>query len=132
MPAFFIVSGYFCLLTIKRYGPQKFFNVRIKRIVIPLVTTAITLNTIQILILNYTGWKNIDFETYVLTGGWISHLWFLVNLIVYFSIAFLCAKYFSQQFSKINKLITRIFQKTPFYLIIFGLPLIWLAIKTIR
>ena len=35
MPAFFVVSGYFCFLTLKKYQVRKFLNVRLKRLVIP-------------------------------------------------------------------------------------------------
>jgi len=129
MPAFFIVSGYFCLLTIKRYGPTKFFKVRIKRIAIPLVVTAITLNSLQIFILNYTNWKSITISEYLLTGGWISHLWFLVNLLVYFTIAFLCSLFFSKFFRKVNDLINKLSKPISFIIILLTLPFIWLSIK---
>lgn len=129
MPAFFIVSGYFCLLTIKRYGPYRFINIRLTRILIPFIVTALTLNTLQILILTSTGWKQFDLNNYLLTGEWVSHLWFLINLIVYFSLIFIFTliseKIPSFTYTKANHLLN----KTPVFLTLMTLPLVWLTIK---
>lgn len=35
MPAFFVVSGYFCFLTLKKYKARKFLALRLKRLCIP-------------------------------------------------------------------------------------------------
>ncbi|MFK5949582.1 MAG: acyltransferase family protein [Methylococcales bacterium] len=129
MPAFFIVSGYFCLLTIKRYGPDNFLNIRIKRIVIPLIITALTLNSIQTYILTKYGWISFNLETYLTEGEWVSHLWFLNNLIIYFLFAYFFARFFSKSISSLNSLIERPVRKIPFISIIFILPLIWISIK---
>lgn len=129
MPAFFIVSGYFCLLTIKRYGPKKFYNIRIKRILIPLLFTALTLNTVQIIVLTKTGWNNLEIVDYLVTGGWVSHLWFLINLVVYFTIAFISALLFSNIINKLNLQINKVTRNLPFPIILLILPISLLAIK---
>lgn len=129
MPAFFIVSGYFCLLTIKRYGPNKFFKVRIKRIIIPLVITGLTLNTLQAIILSNSGWRDFSLVQQFLEGGWVSHLWFLINLVIYFSVAFLCALTISKQINWLNTIFTRLASKIPFFVLLIILPLSWIMIK---
>lgn len=93
MPAFFIVSGFFCHMTLTRYGSKVFLKKRLQRIVVPLVTCGLTLNSIQALLLHqYAESKRAQFYdistiSYWLEGHWVSHLWFLNCLIVYFLIA---------------------------------------------
>lgn len=129
MPAFFIVSGYFCVLSIKKYQPKKFIKFRILRIVIPLIFTAITLNSLQVIILTYTGWHQFDLGKYLLEGGWVSHLWFLNNLILYFGIAVVLASYCKQPIQIIGKHINNLFLSVPLMAIIFTAPLMPIIIK---
>ena len=89
MPAFFALSGLFCLLTVQRSSPRILVTTRFKRILIPLVTTALTVNTAQALILKGTGWKDYTLVTYISNGEWVMHLWFLINLLVYFAVTYL-------------------------------------------
>ncbi len=129
MPAFFIVSGYFCLLTIKRYGGHKFLHVRIQRIIVPLIITAITLNTLQTIILASTDWKNFYLPQYIIEGEWVSHLWFLVNLVIYFLTAFICALFFKRQISWLNSVANMLVSRIPFFVLLLILPLSWILIK---
>lgn len=92
MPAFFIISGFFCMMTLGKYTADQFLRTRLKRILIPLVSTAITINTLQAIILTRSGWYQFDLGNYLGTGEWVSHLWFLNNLIVYFSLMFFLFK----------------------------------------
>ncbi len=84
MPAFFVISGFFCLLTLRKYQPKHFLSVRLKRIIIPVISTALTLNVLQAVILDHYGWQPFKLNAYFLQAGWVSHLWFLNNLIIYF------------------------------------------------
>ena len=127
MPAFFIISGYFCLLTISRYGPEKFLNIRLKRILIPLITTAVIINSIQALILNTSGWNSFNLYEYLRDGLWVSHLWFLNNLVVYFIAAYFVAIYLRKPLKSANQLSTKI----PFAIIMALLPLPWILIKIV-
>jgi len=104
MPAFFVVAGFFCVFTLQKYKPKKFLAVRMKRIIIPLVVTALTLNSLQAIILVLTGFREIDIGEYLLDGGWVSHLWFLNNLIIYFLVAAVLATLFSKYHGVIGKL----------------------------
>lgn len=92
MPAFFIVSGFFCHMTLNRYGSRLFLKVRMPRIFIPLAVTALTLNSIQSWVLS--DYRQLSMELYSLDywlqGIWVSHLWFLVSLLYYFALFAVC------------------------------------------
>ncbi|MBU2707635.1 acyltransferase family protein [Zooshikella marina] len=79
MPAFFIVSGFFCLMTVVKYGEPVFIKLRSKRIIIPLVSTVLLINSVQEYLLG-----NFTLQRFFLGSGWVSHLWFLINLCWYF------------------------------------------------
>ncbi|WP_416398283.1 acyltransferase family protein [Allohahella sp. A8] len=101
MPAFFVVSGFFCMLTMGRYGITGFLKLRIQRILVPLIATGLTFNVFQTVILNRTGWANINFEEFLLEGAWVSHLWFLNYLLIYFLLA--CGLQWVLQKSKMSR-----------------------------
>ncbi len=128
MPAFFVVSGFFCVLTIRRYRPQEFLQLRFKRIVVPLVVTALTLNTIQTVATTYAGFGSFDWKDYVLHGGWVFHLWFLNILIVYFALATALAAFAGRFTEYAGKQVERLFLSVPVLAVILMLPLSTLAI----
>lgn len=130
MPAFFIVSGFFCHLTLKKYGAEKFTRLRLQRILIPTLTVAITFNSIQYFLLkDYHQVEYSYFElftlNYWLAGNWIGHLWFLINLLVYFGIAtcFYVLLRHETIASFADKMVEKI-SNVSFYLIFLLLPLI--------
>jgi glucan biosynthesis protein C len=84
MPAFFVISGFFCALTLRKYKAFLFLKLRLKRIIVPVFFTAITLNLLQALILEHFGWRQFNAASFISNGGWVSHLWFLINLVIYF------------------------------------------------
>lgn len=114
MPAFFIVSGFFCHMTISRYGSKLFLKVRTPRIFIPLLAAAISLNSIQYLYL--VDYKQIDTEffslEYLIDGLWLSHLWFLVSLLYYFSVAAICYHLLKKQFIILSDFFSWIYLKS--------------------
>ncbi len=126
MPAFFIISGYFALFTIRKYGPDLFMKVRLKRILVPLFSTALTLNIAQAILL-----KGSDWQTFYLDGEWISHLWFLWNLVFYFIVIIIAFKFFNTFFNDILEKIDQILLKLPFLLIVFLLPSLSIALLVI-
>ncbi len=81
MQAFFIISGFFSRLMLERGGPGTFLRRRGTRLVIPLVSAALVIIPVQGVILAAAGVVSLG-EYY---GGplWVSHLWFILNLIVY-------------------------------------------------
>jgi len=132
MPAFFIVSGFFCHMTLSRYGHRLFINVRIPRILVPLAITAISLNSIQNwLLMEYQeAALNLLTMDYWLQGKWLSHLWFLNCLVYYFLIASILYAYSSKFLHKIGSLTsTFIIRSKGLYL--FSLPLFSLLLVKI-
>ncbi|MCA9074783.1 MAG: acyltransferase family protein [Planctomycetaceae bacterium] len=93
MPAFFVISGFFAMMSLQRYSIDVFLRVRLKRIVLPLVSAALTLNVAQIYFVerfvNGNTTSLSEFFTKVLpermiAGDWVQHLWFLNTLIFFF------------------------------------------------
>ena len=87
MPAFFLISGYFFYLTVHKYPPLKFIRVRFVRILVPFIATAFTVNALQSWFYYGDASRLLEPE-YYLKGGYIYHLWFLVNILAYFAIFF--------------------------------------------
>lgn len=81
---FFVVSGIFTVMTARRHGTEALSEKRLKRLVVPLVTTAIVLNVPFSLFMRHMGLSDQPvFSLTYLAGGWVLHLWFLVNLVFY-------------------------------------------------
>jgi len=123
MPAFFVISGFFCAFTLKKYGVDYFVKVRFHRILIPLIATAVILNIPQSLILQSSGWRNITINTYITEGKWLSHLWFLINILAYFIIAVIATKLFKGLISRAKSLIAKVLKYIPIALLLIVLPL---------
>jgi glucan biosynthesis protein C len=132
MPAFFLVSGFFCFLTLSKYGANKFISVRLIRIFIPLLFTALIINTLQEYILSTSGWKIFELKNYIKDGEYISHLWFLVNLVIYFSVAAIIAKYFQFILAPVKKSIDYIMNIFNPIALLFLLPLLSLFILSLN
>ena len=90
MPAFFIISGFFCAYTLSKYTPGRFLRVRMTRLVVPFVAAALTLNGAQILISQHVTMEGVRPLadplplSFWFSSGWVYHLWFLLNLMIYF------------------------------------------------
>ncbi|MDN3652435.1 acyltransferase family protein [Thalassotalea ponticola] len=128
MPAFFVVSGYFCLLTYIKYQPAKFLRLRLTRLVIPLISAIVILNTVQTLILSNGGWYQLNWSRYISQGDYIYHLWFLVNLLCYFLLFFIASLVVNRLGVQPLKWLTHCLAKIDFILVIILLPIISLSI----
>jgi len=132
MPTFFIISGYFAALTLQKYGVKKFLKVRISRIILPLIVTALTLNSLQAYLLTQSGWMEFELSSYLLKGQWVTHLWFLFNLVIYFLFYLFIFTLFGSKLESFMKKIDLFLEKTPFTLILlFLLPFIIIALLAI-
>jgi glucan biosynthesis protein C len=128
MPAFFIVSGFFAGLLFQRYGSHQFLKTRLQRIGIPFLVIVLTLNPAQAVLLNLSAWRDYDVGSYLQSSESISHLWFLVNLIVYYvAIAGFAALANSSVFSLL-KLAVSTLSRLPISILLILLPLTNLAI----
>lgn len=92
MPSFFIVAGFFACLTLSRYSKSTFLIVRLKRISIPLMCTAVLINSVESYVkhtiadraqLGFWQYTYYELPATWLNGNWVSHLWFLNYLLVY-------------------------------------------------
>ena len=95
MPAFFIIAGFFSMMSLKKYGIGTFTRVRLTRILVPLFCTALFINSIELYfrstILQHNPMTVTHFLTQVLpqkwiAGEWVSHLWFLLTLVQFFAV----------------------------------------------
>ena len=121
MPAFFIVSGYFCHMTLKKNQSWQFCKVRIPRIIIPLIVTIFSLNIIQNIILTKFGTHTLQFVNieYWITGKWVSHLWFLICLVYYFCISAFLYEYCPGTLERLKSSLNFLINKTKYlYLLI--------------
>jgi glucan biosynthesis protein C len=131
MPTFFVISGYFCLVSLLKYDFRKFFNNKIKRIMVPLITTALTINYLQFILLSGAKDSDISFKHYIQGGHWVSHLWFLNNLFIYFIFSYLVYVVINKYFAGPSSVITDKITNIPMYIIIILLPLVTISIKAL-
>jgi len=89
MQVFFVISGYFSYMLYLRYEPQRWLKVRIERVGIPLLTAVPLITLPQFFILKNLTDKIGDWNSFSLyekynTLAWhlISHLWFLLVLVI--------------------------------------------------
>jgi len=81
VPCFFLISGLLCAEGLRQKGTVSVFFDRIRRLGVPLIATALLLNSAQAAILSYFG--RYQFSDYYDDKGWLMHLWFLHDLLIY-------------------------------------------------
>lgn len=95
MPTFFIIAGFFSMMSLKKYSIKTFTKVRLVRILVPLLSTALLVNTFELYfrttVLQQDSMPFTQFLTQVLpqkwwAGEWVSHLWFLLTLMQFFAV----------------------------------------------
>ncbi|MET1256754.1 acyltransferase family protein [Aliikangiella maris] len=132
MPAFFVISGVFFIITFRKYDFKRFLKVRVNRVLIPLIATALTLNLLQVYILNTAGWSNIDLSILINEGEWVSHLWFLINLLIYFIVLAVTLVVLPEKLkTSLKWLINKIFSM-PLFIIILFLPIFSISVLAIN
>jgi len=91
MPAFFLIAGFFSGRSLSKHGTSEFLKSRAMRLGIPLVATALTFNSLQMYVcaaysseqpLGLLQFIRSDLPKAWLHGSWVSHLWFLIHLLV--------------------------------------------------
>jgi glucan biosynthesis protein C len=85
MPAFFWISGFFCALTFEKLGAAGLLGRRVPRLAVPLVSAWLFLNVPQELLLAMH--ESIDPRSVFRHQLHLSHLWFLLDLLVYMGLA---------------------------------------------
>lgn len=96
MQVFFVISGYFSYMLFLRYTRKKWWKVRVERVGIPGLTAIPLLTLPQFLMLQYISgkshtWGQLNlYEKYnTLVWELISHLWFLLVLVILTSMGLL-------------------------------------------
>jgi glucan biosynthesis protein C len=99
MPLFFMVSGFFAFVLLQKQNVLYFCKIKFIRIGLPFLSVLLLINIPQFYILNILASaqgqdsaNSIGITTNVITNGsglkvtenMTSHLWFLINLIIYF------------------------------------------------
>lgn len=92
MPAFFVIAGFFAMFLIRRRTTMVFMHERMRRVLVPLLVMLFSVNLAQVWFLGLqTADRGRFIEDVLLpsfwNGSWTSHLWFLVCLAVYFTLA---------------------------------------------
>lgn len=85
MHSFYLIAGFFAAMLLSRYSVKRYLKTRFIRLGVPLLFCGLTINSL-IHILSYDNHKlglSAFTLSYWLGGGWLDHLWFLANLLVY-------------------------------------------------
>lgn len=89
MQVFFVISGYFSYMLYLRYQPQQWLKLRVERVGIPMLAAVPLLTLPQFFMLKAWTTKIGDWPAYtalqklnILSWHLISHLWFLLVLVV--------------------------------------------------
>lgn len=98
MPAFFFVAGFFCALTFANRGAASNLRRRLVVFGVPFVACAVTIQPVQFALRSSReGPRHLladiqmarFWSAYIESGAFVSHLWFLINLIVYYCLIYL-------------------------------------------
>ena len=109
MQVFFVISGYFSYMLYLRYQPQRWLKVRLERVGIPLLTAVPLITLPQFFMLKAWTQKIGNWDGFTLyqkynTLMWelISHLWFLLVLVILTSLGMLSFRWLRDQQHKRN------------------------------
>lgn len=109
MSTFFFVAGFFCCMTFMKRDVNENLRLRLVAFIMPFFSVAVTLLPIQYYLkLKHDG-VNLNSIQFIYTfferGAYVSHLWFLINLVVYYIFIWFFLKYLKSSCSKyINKI----------------------------
>lgn len=102
MPAFFLIAGFFSALSLNTHGTSGFLKSRMMRLGIPLISTALTFNLLQMYVcVSYQSEQPLGFLSFIrnhlpemwLDGQWVSHLWFLICLLIFSAVGILAWRF---------------------------------------
>ncbi|MDF7681126.1 glucans biosynthesis protein MdoC [Enterobacteriaceae bacterium ESL0689] len=107
MQVFFVISGYFSYMLFLRYPLRKWWTIRIERVAIPMLTAIPLLTVPQFIMLQYTRGKAARWHTLsgydhfnILSWELISHLWFLLVLVLLTSLAVVLFRWLNHRRSR--------------------------------
>lgn len=104
MQVFFVISGYFSYMLFLRYPLKKWLTVRLERVAIPMLTAIPLLTLPQFIMLQYVkgnaeSWNMLSAYDKFNTLAWelISHLWFLLVLVILTALGVAVFKWLNRQ-----------------------------------
>ncbi|WP_339735355.1 acyltransferase family protein [uncultured Gimesia sp.] len=128
MPTFFIIAGFFSMMGLKKYGVGTFTKVRLVRILVPLCSTALFINTLELYFrttviqkqpMSFTHFVIYELPQKWISGAWVSHLWFLLTLLQFFAVGIalfaLCSRV--SETGRLNRILTP-FRKNCYFLLL--------------
>ncbi|MTD39922.1 glucans biosynthesis protein MdoC [Erwinia sp. CPCC 100877] len=131
MQVFFVISGYFSWMLYQRYSPAHWWKVRVERVGIPMLTAIPLLTLPQFLMLQFVSgksqtWSQLSgYQKYnTLVWELISHLWFLLVLVILTTIGLILFKKMKQKQAK-----ERNFSLLSLTFIFLGLGIAWAALR---
>ena len=89
-----------------------------------MVVTAATLNSLQALLLVKYGWANYGISQYLKAGAWVSHLWFMINLLIYHIVAYVSIVWFAKGTQVARRAAVRLMSSLPLWTWLVLLPLL--------
>nr|WP_310618324.1 glucans biosynthesis protein MdoC [Pantoea cypripedii] len=109
MQVFFVISGYFSYMLYLRYRPQRWLKVRLERVGIPLLTAVPLITLPQFFMLKNLTDKVGDWDSFTLYQKYnalvwdlISHLWFLVVLVILTTLGMITFRWLRSQHRQID------------------------------
>ncbi|WP_145498948.1 glucans biosynthesis protein MdoC [Yersinia bercovieri] len=138
MQVFFIISGYFSFMLYQRYERQHWLQIRLERVVIPLLAAMVLITLPQFFLLkNYTSklqdWNLFTIYQKINIAIWelVSHLWFLLTLALLTIICFYLFKRIKNSLPTVPILIKRMNNIGKVSLYVFLFVLVYSVIRRV-
>ncbi|MGL1902931.1 MAG: acyltransferase family protein [Fibrobacterales bacterium] len=101
MHCFYMISGYFAAMSLGRYKSYENGLIRIKRLLVPALIGFVTYQFFSVWFIVASqkalplgeALYHFEWKYYLFFGGWVGHLWFINNLLVYYVIMIVADKY---------------------------------------
>lgn len=126
MPLFFMISGFFSGLVWEKKGKKSYIQGRFLRVFIPMMIGLLFFAPIQYYLMDKIKNQNLSFVTFYLDFFTVknfqqSHLWFLVNLMIYSILFILIPK-------NIFTIIPNLFRKNSFRFFVFCISIMFVLL----
>lgn len=135
MQVFFVISGYFSYMLFLRYSRSHWWKVRVERVGIPMLSAMVLLTLPQFLMLQWvTGkaqkWPQSSlYEKYnTLVWELVSHLWFLLVLVILTSLGLVLFKRLKQS---AHRNADKSFSLIKLSLLFLGFGIIWATLRRV-
>lgn len=136
MQVFFVISGYFSYMLFLRYPLKRWWKVRVERVGIPMLTAIALLTLPQFLMLQYVNGKAANWHTLsryekynTLVWELISHLWFLLVMVILTTVSLLLFRAIKQYCKRHNENIGATVTSGKLSIAFLGFGILYAAIR---